>query len=499
MPVVARSRSGHALLGLVLLKLALHLSTIGLYGYHRDELYLLACAKRLAWGSPDHAPLTPAVSRLLEVFFGASAPTQRLVSVVAGALVVGLTGLCARALGGGVAAEIVAAGAIFIAPMFVFASGVQSTNALDQLAWVLASYLLLQISTADQASTRRVRCSWLALGLIVGVGLLNKYTMLLWVLGALAGLIATPARRHLRTPWAWAAAAITLAIVLPNLAWQFGHGFPAVAFLAEHHSAVRKNVAMASSIIDQVRLIHPISFAVALLGIRAAFQPAAASSIRPFAIALLVILTVVLLAPGKAYYVAPAYPIIIAAGAVDAAERLRRSTVRLRAAIAATCVVTGAIGIVGTLPLLPPWLAQRLRMNRFNRELVQFADWREVASQIAGTYHGVIASPSGGILTDSYGTAAALELFGPELHLPSVSSGANCYFAWGPAGEPDELVALGYAPDLLTTFYEDVTPVGEVRSPSNLDNRFDFPRTIYRCRAKRSRLRDHWALLRRFD
>src|SRR5207237_1292001 len=52
---------------------------------------------------------------------------------------------------------------------------------------------------------------------------------------------------------------------------------------------------------------------------------------------------------------------------------------------------------------------------------------------------------------------------------------------------------------LLATIYRDVSPIGQVRGQFDLDNQFDFPRVIYRCRGKLATLRDKWPLLRRFD
>ncbi len=45
----------------------------------------------------------------------------------------------------------------------------------------------------------RSRRWWLALGVLAGIGLLTKHTMLIWGFAALVGIMLTPLRRDLRT------------------------------------------------------------------------------------------------------------------------------------------------------------------------------------------------------------------------------------------------------------------------------------------------------------
>src|SRR6476661_7032867 len=79
--------------------LFIHLLTNGRYGYFRDELYYLACARHLDFGYVDQPPLSILLLRLSEALFGDSLFAIRVLPALAGAATVALTGLIARELG----------------------------------------------------------------------------------------------------------------------------------------------------------------------------------------------------------------------------------------------------------------------------------------------------------------------------------------------------------------------------------------------------------------
>src|SRR6266513_522673 len=58
--------------GLALVALIVHLLTIDRYGYFRDELYYIACARHLDFGYVDLAPLSAFLLRIELILFGSS-------------------------------------------------------------------------------------------------------------------------------------------------------------------------------------------------------------------------------------------------------------------------------------------------------------------------------------------------------------------------------------------------------------------------------------------
>src|SRR5690606_33156520 len=73
---------------------------------------------------------------------------------------------------------------------------------------------------------------------IAAIGFLNKYNIVFLVLGMIPGLLLTPERRIFTRPALYIAMGIGLALILPNLVWQYQNSFPVfhhLRELADHH------------------------------------------------------------------------------------------------------------------------------------------------------------------------------------------------------------------------------------------------------------------------
>lgn len=496
--------------------LATFVVTLGLaalYGFHRDELYIVALGRHPA-DSIDHAPLVPAVSHLLGAIAGESPFAQRLFAALAGSFLVGVTGALVARLGGDRRAQAIAMFAVFLAPALLYARGVVGTNVVEQLAWMLVAYTLATIiPTADDMKsapstllsdirTRSARTGYVAIGAIFGVALSNKYSAL--GLGfALAAGVATSGRDSpLRSRWLFVAPAIALALWSPDLVWQYQHDWPARAF-HEAHLAARRAAPWHELFWQQPFQLHPVTFGIAVIGLVAAFRHRTPLH-RTLGLATLIYLAIVAVGRGKPYYLAPLYPPLVAFGAVALAPRLEMLRRSPRRVLAGCWIVSAPLVVAMTLPLdpAPQW-------RQANQEFVQFLDWRALTAELATHYHERFPYGDGAILVGSYGTAAAVELYGPALGLPPPISGANSYYTRKPpVPSPEQAtrvayraLAIGYDEPTLRQFFGTVTPIGELRDPGDpvRDNRFDVPRTIYFCHGMRLPLALGWSRLTRFD
>src|SRR5436853_4644106 len=197
--------------------LIVHVLTGGQYGFHRDELATLEDARHLEWGYVAYPPVTPFFGRLSLVLFGLSVVGFRFFASLASAAVVVLTGLMAWHMGGGRWAQRIAAAASM--PFCLACGSLMQYVAFDYLCWVLTAYFVLHVIESNDARW------WVAVGLVIGVGLLTKYSILFLTAGLIVGVIATPLRLELRSTWLWIGAGCALLVFLPNFVWQVQHHF----------------------------------------------------------------------------------------------------------------------------------------------------------------------------------------------------------------------------------------------------------------------------------
>src|SRR5438093_7042381 len=161
------------------------------YGLFRDELYYLACASHLDWGYVDHPPLSIIVLAGVRGVLGDGLLALRLVPALLFGLLVWLAARLARELGGGRFAQSLAALAVAVAPEYLALTGFYSMNAFDLVLWAAAALLVARLARTDDVGL------WRPLGVVIGLGLLNKISLLFFAFGLAVAVLFTPLRRHL--------------------------------------------------------------------------------------------------------------------------------------------------------------------------------------------------------------------------------------------------------------------------------------------------------------
>lgn len=437
------------LLGLLAgLTLLLHLASARGYGYFRDELYYLACGDHLALGYVDHPPLIAWIAALVRSTLGTSLHALRLVPALAAAATVFVTGAITARLGGRRYAQALAALAVALAPVDLALASVFSMNPLDQLAWALCFYLAVRALHAPRW--------WLAFGLVAGLGLLNKISVLFLGFGLVLGLLLARRWDVLKNMHFWLGGLIAALLFAPHLAWQIAHGFPTREFMA--NAAADKNVALGplAFLREQALQMGPGALPIWLAGLAFLLLAPAARPVRALGWSFLAVLAVMLTTSAKPYYLAPAYPVLFAAGALALEQRLRSPL--SRSVLFILVLGPGLLAAPLAEPLLSeetyvryaralglaPGSDERHALGRLPQFFADMHGWPEFAAAIAGVYHRLPADERAVacVVGGNYGEAGAIDLFGPALGLPPAISPHNSYHLWGPRGCTGEVVIV---------------------------------------------------------
>ncbi|MGB0073991.1 MAG: glycosyltransferase family 39 protein [Terracidiphilus sp.] len=298
----------------------LHILTNGRYGFHRDELQFLSDARHLDWGFVAYPPFDPFLERIGLSLFGLNMVGLRLFSVIAQATAVFVSGLIARDLGGSRPAQITAALVVAFSPMPLFNGTEFQYTSYDFLWWVLISFFTIRLLKSENPRW------WIAIGAAVGLGLLTKYAIVFYIAGILAGLLFTPARRYFLSIWFWAGIALALLIFLPNFVWLVRHDFISYTFL-QHIHARDVGEGRAEGFLKGQFFVCA-NLAAAPLWLAGVFGFLRERRYRMFAFMYFIPLALFFIGKGRNYYMAGAYPMLLAMGAVQA-ERWLRSLPRI--------------------------------------------------------------------------------------------------------------------------------------------------------------------------
>ncbi len=478
---------------------ALEMALSGRYGFHRDELYFLDCARHLQGGYVDQPILTPLLARVSLSLFGVSLLGLRLWAALAAAATVLVGAALARELGGGRLAQVLAAVGTATMPVLLAAGHTMGTTPIDILAWATLALVVVRIGRTGDTRT------WTVAGVVLGIGLTNKHSVGFLAVAIFLGAILSGGSRFVVNRFFLAGAAIAACFTIPDLWWQALHGWPTIAMTRSLNQENGGLSNIGNWVIGQVIMVSLALVWVWAAGIRHLWR-----SGNPLWRALvwaygLLFVFFALTTGAKIYYLAGACVYLLAAGCVSLEGRFADHLWRLRRLLGATALTT-ALALPLVLPVLP--VADIGWIYKVNQALAEEVGWPELVHSVSLVWHDLPAPQRANavIFTADYREAGAINELGRGQGLPTAVSGQNNEWLWGPGDQtattvvavaPGPVDVTGYG-SYLQRYFRHVRIVARLYNSAGLHNQ-EWGGHIYICTGPRLNWADMWPLLRHYD
>lgn len=493
-------------------KFLFHLYFNNRYGYFRDEFDYIACARHLAWGYVDQPPLIPFLTRISLAVLGDSVRAVRFIPALATSLLIVQTAYIVRELGGKKYAMLLSAIIVFFAPQYLSNGSLLGTNCLEPNLWMGCAYFVIL------AIKRGEPRYWLWVGVFAGLGMEEKYSIALFVFGIVIGLLLTEQRRVFLNKWIWLGGLAAFVIFVPNLLWNVHYHWPFLQLMhnirADHRDVV---LSAGQYFLQQTLLPGVLAAPIWIAGLIALFASPRLEAYRVLGWSFIVCYFVFFALHGKIYYLAPIYPMLIAAGSVVTESTLnlpRRGWMKRRIAI--ILLVSGLCTIPIAVPVLSPdgFLAY-MKMLPFKLPIMEhsharaalpqwYADqfgWNEIVTETAVAWNQLTPDErqdeTCGIFAQDYGQAGAIDFLGWKYGLPQSLSGHQTWWLWGPRGYSGNcMIVLDDSREQLESLFKSVQYVGtSADNPYALEKQID----VFICRgSKFGTLDDLWPRLKKW-
>ncbi|WP_448702687.1 ArnT family glycosyltransferase [Mucilaginibacter sp. AW1-3] len=433
----------------VLFRIVLNVFALPHYGFQRDEMLHLALGDHLAWGFKEVPPFIAWIAAASTWLFGSSVAAARIFTTLCAGLIVLLTGLTTVEFGGRRFAITVACLSITLSPAFLASDYLLQPVVFDQLWWLLSGYLLVKYY-----NTRQDKYLYF-LGVVIGMGLLTKYTMAFYTLALIIGIGLTKHRKMLWSKGVLVAVIIAILIFLPNIIWQLTHHLPLVTHMRKLRSGQLDYIKPADFLIQQV-LVNGSGLWVWLVGIIFLLFSYKLRTYRFLAWAYLATLALFLLLNGKIYYLFGAYPVLFAAGGFGLERLLKARSYIWRAVVLLFVTAPNLLFFPLSLPVVPiksalplfafirdkmgvdfPFKWEGGKIHPTTQDYGDMFGWDELTEKVAKAYYSLTPEQQKQtiIFANNYGEAGAIHHYGKLYHLPDVHSLSSSFALW----EPDSL------------------------------------------------------------
>ena len=475
--------------GLAAIKAAIQFAGNRNYGFHRDELLHLSVSEHLAWGYPEFPPFISWIGRIADLLFNYSMTGVRLFPTLAGVAILLICCLMAKEMKANRTGIILAGICVLGFLPFYRNHTLFQPVAFDQLFWTLGFYYLIKFANTDKSRYLLIT------GTILGLGFLNKYTMLVWAFGLFIALALTDQRKVFGSRKIYVAIGLTLVLMMPNIIWQWQNEWPLLRHLSELRDSQLQELNFWAFVRDQLRF--PIVLVISLIGIVFLYQK---SRYRFLAIAAVIIFLTMWFLSAKSYYFFACYPLLFAAGSSWIGQQLVDKWKGWPYLI--------VLGILSASLPFVPHMTPVLSIEQYvNYAGLQEHDGRieltgDYADMFGWTEQVFLADSVFATLTpedqnqcviwaENYGEAGALKILGKAYDLPNPISRHGSFWGWG-FGNPQASVwiSVGNEPESVHHVFEEVRLVKTIRHKYAIAEEHGIP--IYLCRKPKVDIARWW-------
>lgn len=412
------------------------------YEPHRDEFLYLTEGHHLAWGFMEVPPLL-SIFAWLTHFFGNGMFWIKFWPGLFGVLTFIFTAKIIQKLGGGMFA-------IFLAFLpFIFGVNLRlfflfQPNAPEVFFWTLIAYSVLRYIQTEKNKYLYI------LGISIGLGMISKYSVAIYAVSILAGLLLTPQRKIFSNKHLYFAGIIALLIFMPTLLWEYNHHFPIVVHMKQLNERQLQFVSPAGFLADQLLMNIPCVF-IWLAGLYFTAFSYKGKKYRAFAWAYVFVIILLLILHGKNYYSLGVYPVLLAFGAYHL-EKFSESRLKIwRYVFVIIPFISGVLFIPILLPVAKPATLARYYeiMHTSNTGVLKWEDqenhplpqdfadmlgWEEMTQKTSKAYNSLDSNEKAHtfIFCDNYGEAGAVNYYRHKYNLPEAHSDNGSFLYWMP-------------------------------------------------------------------
>ena len=472
-------------------------------GYNGDELYFIAMSNHLGWGNVDVPPFAPFMLYIVRSLFGTSLFTLHLLPAIIGSVILILNYKIVKIFNAGFFALLLA-----LLPITFFTICVGSSytyDRFDSLFWNLMIFSIIKLLTTEKKKY------WIYFGILAGLGLLTKITVVFLGSGIVLAMVFTKQRKYFKDIHFWIAGLIALLVFSPYIIWNFQNGFPTIDFFSNYASG--KVIPLSTYFYISQQFIVPTLIPLWLGGIYFPIFHKSGKKFRLLGIAYIIVLIECILTNQKPYIPHPFLPLIYVGGAIVIERMLKKPKLIFLKIIYLILIIHF---IVFALPTVRPILPLKTYLKHYGNPGINVEGWemgslpwnyastfgwKDMVKKVAEAYNSLPPEQreKTAIYGDYYGRAAAISLFGKEYGLPEPICRHNQYYIWGSKDYTGEsMIITSFSKEELQQDFNKVKFMG--RTTNKYGMIYDQNVPIWLCEEPKFKsLKEIWPTLKYYN